>query len=498
MIATYFKNHPLRSMLLVAFVLRLFSAIFSEGYGMHDDHFLIIESSASWVDGYDYNNWLPWSPGNKGIPDGHSFTYVGINYIYFLLMKAMGIVDPKTLMIINRVLHAIFSLLVVYFGYKITEKLSNRQTAVRVGWILSAMWIMPFLSVRNLVEITSIPFLMAGIYLSLDPKRKNVLWWAGMAIGMAVSFRYQIAVFAVVMGAFYLFQQKWRELLQFSGGALTTFVLTQGVVDFFIWGWPFAEFWSYVTYNMDEGTQYMANSNYFMYVYVLFGVFFIPMGIFLLWGYLRSAKINWMLFTATLVFILFHTAYPNRQERFVLTIFPIVLILAMIGLQQWTEQRNNEKRMKYGWLIFWVLNLPFLLFFSFTSSKTSRVDAMYSLYQNDLDDERILVEASGDAKVSMMPKFYAKSWHASFVERDEPTQALHPVPNYRYDYIFLVGKDKIDQRYHEVKGEYPMMELVKVCEPSPIDKLLHWLNPRNANEHIEVWATNDRATQQAE
>mgnify|MGYP000730876582 FL=1 len=66
-----------------AIAIRLIAVIFSQGYGMHDDHFLIIEASSSWVAGNDYNNWLPWTEGNTG-PDGHSFSYVGLNYIYFL------------------------------------------------------------------------------------------------------------------------------------------------------------------------------------------------------------------------------------------------------------------------------------------------------------------------------------------------------------------------------------------------------------------------------
>jgi hypothetical protein len=42
-----------------AMLLRLISVIWARGFGMHDDHFLVIEAAQSWVDGSDYNNWLP-------------------------------------------------------------------------------------------------------------------------------------------------------------------------------------------------------------------------------------------------------------------------------------------------------------------------------------------------------------------------------------------------------------------------------------------------------
>ena len=69
-----------KTILIFGLVFRLLAAVFSEGYGMHDDHFLTLEASASWANDYDYNGWLPWSETSTGKPEGHSFTYVGLNY----------------------------------------------------------------------------------------------------------------------------------------------------------------------------------------------------------------------------------------------------------------------------------------------------------------------------------------------------------------------------------------------------------------------------------
>ena len=143
------QNNEFKGILFVALIIRLVAAIFSQGYGMHDDHFLVIEAAASWTDGYDYNHWLPWSHGNKGVPQGHSFTYVGLNFIYFWMMKSIGLVNPKGLMFFNRLLHALASLFVVWYGMKITEKLSNQSNAKTVGWFLSLLWMIPYVSVRN-------------------------------------------------------------------------------------------------------------------------------------------------------------------------------------------------------------------------------------------------------------------------------------------------------------------------------------------------------------
>src|SRR5690606_30458784 len=119
----------LRTILFVGLVVRLIAALFSEGYAMHDDHFLVVESAGSWADGFDYNAWLPWNKPAGAAPEGHSFTYVGLNYLFFSALKSIGIADPKLLMLINRIVHALLSLLVIRFGFLITEKLSNKKTA---------------------------------------------------------------------------------------------------------------------------------------------------------------------------------------------------------------------------------------------------------------------------------------------------------------------------------------------------------------------------------
>ncbi len=475
-----------KTILIVGLIFRLIAAVFSEGYGMHDDHFLTIEASSSWANNYDYNHWLPWSEGSSGKPEGHSFTYVGLNYLFFASCKFFGISDPKILMILNRILHAFLSIFVVYFGIKITEKLSNRKNALTAGWLLALLWLMPFMSVRNLVEMVAIPFLMCGIWFLIrkDKTTTRNLLYAGIMCGLAISFRYQIGIFSVGIVTYYLFKKSWRSIFYFSLGNLITFFITQGIVDFYIWGYPFAEFWSYVTYNMNEGTKYLPNTNYFMYFYVLFGVLFFPFGLLVGIGFFRSYKNSMLLFLPTLFFLLFHTFYPNRQERFILSILPFFIILGVIGYEKLKEKNFWRKSWNVSLKIFWGLNLFLVCFFSIISTKYSRISAMYSLYNFPKSNPTILVEGSGDAEVSMMPKFYANKWHTSFIEKKVlEKDSIQPA----IDFIFFAGKGNLNQRIAFYKAQYPDLTLYKVCEPSLIDKIVHNLNPRNVNEYIEVW-----------
>ena len=75
---------PLQVVLFAGLFFRVLAAIFSKGYGMSDDHFLVIEPAQAWVDGFNYNNWLPEKNIQNAPASGHSFFYPGLHYLLFL------------------------------------------------------------------------------------------------------------------------------------------------------------------------------------------------------------------------------------------------------------------------------------------------------------------------------------------------------------------------------------------------------------------------------
>ena len=97
-IRTYWDEQPLILILGSAILFRLIAVIFARGWGMLDDHFLVIEASQSWVDGHDYNSWLPGSDGNHG-PTGHNLFYPGLHFLLFSFLKMINITDPQVKMI---------------------------------------------------------------------------------------------------------------------------------------------------------------------------------------------------------------------------------------------------------------------------------------------------------------------------------------------------------------------------------------------------------------
>ena len=154
-----YRANPIRFILFTATFIRLLAVLFAKGFGMHDDHFLVIESAQSFVDSYDYNNWLP---SHRENPEGHNWFYTGIHYIILSFFKWLGLNDPQIKMYFIRLIHAFYSLLIIYIGYKIARKLTEEKIALHVAWLLALVWFFPNSSVRNLVEYVCIVPLLAS------------------------------------------------------------------------------------------------------------------------------------------------------------------------------------------------------------------------------------------------------------------------------------------------------------------------------------------------
>ena len=377
----YFNTHPLRAAIFLGLICRLLATIFSKGFGFFDDHFLVLEAAQSWVDGYDYNNWLPSADDPNRVPQGHPFFYVGIHYFILKGLTSCGLTDPQGKLYIIRFLHALWSMLVVYYGFKIVYKKTNLKVASWVGVALALYWFFPFLSVRNLVEMVCIPPMVIATWLVIknDNKLSNKdAFYVGILLALAFSIRFQTSIFTVGFGlALLLIRTPVKNLLVISLGFLVTAFLTQGLLDMYVWHKPFVEFCAYVQYNIDNATVYGVDV-WHMYLSIILGLLIPPFSILLFSGYLKNWKKEPLLFWPSFLFLAFHTYFPNKQERFILPIIPIIIIAGFIGGYQIMEKYNwsSKKWFKNTVIVCCVLNLILLPVLTFSYSKRNRVEAM--------------------------------------------------------------------------------------------------------------------------
>lgn len=518
----YFKDHPLRVIIIIALFFRIIAALFSQGYAFNDDHFDVITVAQHWV--YGLPQWI--MPEE---PPRHSIFYVLLHYILFSGLETIGFDDPQQKMLVVRLLHAVYSTSIVYFGYRITEKLSNRSNAITVGLILSVLWFMPFMSVRNLVEMVCIPPYLAAFYLMISAKRDSELRWhtwmlAGALFAVAFVLRYHSILFLGGAGIILLFWKRWKEAAFLSVGFLVIAFAIQGTIDIILFQYPFHSIVAYYEFNAKDQNLLIVGPAY-RFVLTVLGFLVPPVSIFLVYGYIKSYKIELMMFAAGLLFFLFHSYFPHKQERFILPLFPLLIILGTIGWNEFIIHSQfwmkRSKILKYSWRFFWTINIVVSLAMALTFSKKSRVAPLsYLSEQHDLND--ILIETSDD-RVSTPPLYYlgklavhyrdyeennyntwthfkeagqqlpesiikvfTKGTEKPFLQLEEEIRSLEGQPNY---FVF-VGKENLNERIASLEQIYNGLTFVKSIDASLYDKVLHFLNPRvHGDEFVSIYKT---------
>jgi len=493
---------PLIIIIWLAIIFRLVAVIFAKGFGMHDDHFLVIEVSQSWVDGVNFNHWLPGSDTNAQ-PSGHSFFYTGLTYLILNFFHLLQINDPQTKMFIIRFIHAVFSMITVYYGYKITEKIATKESAKLVGLLLAIGWIMPWLSVRNLVEVVCIPFLMLGIWFIVNSEQKKNIMLAyllsGIFFGLAFSVRFQTLFFTAGVGIALLLLKRWKAAIYFLIGLISSICIIQCSTDYYFWGYPFAELGEYVRYNMENAYNYLTAS-WYTYILLLLGILIPPISFFLFFGFFRTWKKQLLIFLPTLLFLVFHSYFPNKQERFIIPIFPFIIMLGVIGWNNFIEKSKfwlkRTKLLRGCWVFFWIINCILLIFISTMYSKRSRVESMVYLskYKNI---HNILIEDSNHGRAKRPPQFYLGQWvkvkeYAKSEEYSPLSKVYAGASKNDYpDFILFFGDKNLTTRMDSIKKIAPHIEYEATIRPGLVDVILFKMNPINSNQTIYIYRNTD-------
>ncbi|HTX87460.1 MAG TPA: glycosyltransferase family 39 protein [Bacteroidales bacterium] len=491
-------QHPLTFVMVLAVFFRLLAVIFARGFGMIDDHFLAIESAQSWVDGYDYNSWLPGSPHNQG-PTGHNFFFPGLHYLLFSFFKYIRLNDPQVKMLIVRFLNAGWSLLTVWFGFKITERISDKKTAGLAGLLLAILWFMPWVSVRDLVEVICIPMLVLAIWFIVSREHQPGQFWvwflAGIFLGLAFNIRPQTVFFSAGVGLAALILRKFREFAGLILGAVIPVLLIQGTIDYFIWGKPFVEIIQYFRGNFEEASAYIVLPwyNYFL---VVLGMLIPPVSFFLFFGFLREWKRHLLIFLPVALFFILHSAFPNKQERFILPILPFIIILGAAGWQEFASRSGFwQKRpglLRACWIFFWVINLLFLPAVSTVYSKRSRVETMSYLSRYP-DIKAILVDDANESP-EMFPRFYLGQWpkmYDEFIGKQNTDSLLllssHRPADRQPRFILFTGDRDLRARVIDARNYFPYLAYETTIEPGLVDIVMHKLNPVNKVNRVYIY-----------
>ena len=494
----FLDNFNLKKILLLGLFFRILATIFSKGYAFTDDHFEVVELAQNILE-KGVSNTFP------NIPKGEAYIfnliYIEIHTLIFGICESLGLYNPEGKILIARLVHALFSMLTIYVGYRLTERLSNRSNDAKiVGLLLAIFWVFPFLSVRNLREFACIPPMMLGCYYACfkEIKTKQILlmaWW----FTVSFVFRYQMIFVPFVIGLWWLFnKQNWQKAVLFGVAFGVFFILTQGLFDYLTWGNPFASLKTYATYNSNSANIALYPAGpWHRYIGTVAGLFLGFPFLLLLAGYFKTATQagnRKMLFYASLLFFVFHSYYANKQERFILPFLPLFIILGIIGFGDIYEQYSSKNWLrgftKFAILWFVILNTILLGILSVTYTKRSRVESMNYLREKG-DVQNFLIQ-NYEFSQPEAPFYLQKHYDYFMVDTHEKMAELPKELNLgkkiKPNYIILVGNTDLEKRLIEVKKVFPAMQHEVDIEPSFVDNIAYLLNPsHNHNETFYIY-----------
>ena len=498
---TYYRKHPLTTILGVGLVLRLLSAIFSKGYGMTDDHFKIIEEAQSLLIGQLTDEWVPIEGTGGG---KRSMLYPYLHYLFFKFLESVHITDPQVKMYFVRFIHAFYSMLTIFFSYKIMEILSDKKWAARIGWIAAMFWFLPMMSVRNLVEVVSLPLLLWGTYLILKYDKNlakiKVVFLAGIVLSFAFTVRFQAVSFVGGLVLFLAYKKYWKALGLMALGGILPFVFNHIYIESILFDFPlFGKLINYIEFNIENSTTYVIGP-WYNYALLFLGIFIPPLSIIMLIGLFKASRKYLILSLPFFCFFIFHSFFPGKQERFVLPILMFFPILGLLGYRMFLNGNNwwtkRPKFFRTSWRIFWAINIIVLIPITFTYSKRSKVEAMYHLASLEMEEkDYILYCADRFSAIGNMPYYYMKA--ERYPEYTRIYEDIHmatvldelkTIEKSEYpDFVFLFHHQGMEGRLDEFKTVMPNLSFEKTVHASFIDRFMHWLNPRNRNYNIDIY-----------
>jgi hypothetical protein len=507
---SWWNYRPLHVIIIGAIFVRVWAAFASPGYLMIDDHFLTVEVAGSWAVGENNGNWIPGWGNQDKVVEGFSFLYPGVSFAFYKTMHTLGFHDPQFQQLIFRILHGLWSVLTVFYVFKLAERLGNKKVAVTAGLLMAFLGVMPLYAVRNLVELFGHPFIIGGLYYLSFPERKK--WMLGaLFLGLAVGVRYQNAWIPIGWGIAYFLLGQWKRVISVACIAFAAFFMTQ-IDDVLLWGGkPFQHVYGYLHYNATHSGNYPGSPfTYFGWI----GYFILPpVSLFLLWGAVSplfrgkwKVTVNhpmvYGLLGAFFMFTVFHIVFPNRQERFLFPILPVFIVLGSWGWNQWVESRGlqQHKGIANGWKFFWTLNTLFLIVASNIYPKKSRVESMYALYQYG-DAKNFVQDYAHKDSNPLAPKYYAGLWSEYYtfsnqdnldelvrvfddVDRNTANEVHHRLyPNY----VLFYQDVNLEQRVAVWKKYYPHLTYCTTIEPSYFDIIMQKINPVNSLENVTIY-----------
>jgi Dolichyl-phosphate-mannose-protein mannosyltransferase len=461
-------------------LLRLLAAVFSGGFLASDDHHVVITAADQLASGIG----LP-------LTYARSALFPGVIAAIMTVTRGIGIHDPGVEMLVVRLVQAAYSLLAVYFVYRLLERSLGRDSAMIGGLLAAAFFAMPVTAVHQLEESVCIVPLLAACWWwqrAEDRHQPPFVWGAlaGAALGTALILRFPLIGFVLAFVALALLRPaSIGDKLAFLAG-LAVVLVFQGYSNSLVnqqWWYSFIHRLGPMLHpqHMAADADGYPSSPPWHYVLTLLAVLIPPVSILLLASAVQGGRQFPLLGIATLAFLLTHSLIANKQERFLLPILPALFVLIAAGLP-WLAARIAPAY-RGMWWYFWIVDTALLLIVTFSFSKKDRVEPLLEVYRRHNATGVMVAQYNQTFGV---PEYYLGRPRPPVVVVAPGQDVEDAAKGLSINYVILYSDTPEADRVFLAGALHRNLTLVTVIPPSLTDRLAHAINPRHNRARAAV------------
>lgn len=314
-----------------------------------------------------------------------------------------------------------------------------------------------FALTRPMFEALASPWILlsCGFYLKYERTEKlSALIASTLAVSMAFVLRQQAGIGALTI-PFLLLLRKPKSLKALSACAVTGLIafIIAGIPDYFLRGKFHYSLIAVTTYNVEHGHEY-GNGSILFYPLMLVLMSFLPFLITKKYekGFVVSAlKEQKYSLIFIFLFVALHSYFPQKFERFLVSIIPLVLIVMTPFISFFVK---NWRQFKIRWSFIILLNFSVLLAASFQPSQ-GNIIKMALFIDNHPEIKRAL---NFEKTLEWIPeKFISKNLHYQILDITE--SSLADLNSSQCDQILVINEFLYEQYQNRlesfsVKGKF--------------------------------------------
>ena len=462
----HLSYRPFLLVLLLAFGARALAAIYNVGFVAIDDYVYMLKLAFPAQQAPSFAKVIESSWVHPTLP------MLALTQLARLPLW-LGITDGLRQIQFVYLIIGVWSLFSVFFVYRIFTELGRIREGLIAATLVGLHFLMPFVSTRVLFESLSMPLLTASLYFFIrfqtTTERKYLFYSvAVIALSSLVRFQNGVCYFAFVLLMFN--RQVSRGDRWFFMAASGIVFIASGLMDLLIERTFHQSILDYIRYNLAHSSEY-GTSKWWNYLLLCTGLTLPPFLVrtwshFAWWrNYTQLKPAIWFF----LFFFISHSLIPHKEDRFMIPIFPIFLLL----LAPLIHQLIQEKKLLRLY-IFAAFNLFLMILASSFTSQWNTIGT--ARFLNDHKNYKQLLVFNQSLLFS--PTAYMDNPELSVEFVDE--HSTLPTPN--CDLIYAVREDHL-QNFHALNLE---VQEKAVSHPGPLEWVIVQLNPKRNGRRAAI------------